>query len=335
MINICGMAGSELADAVRNKQVSPVEIIDAVAERMSAVEPTVHAFCTPMLDLAREQARRLAERLAAGEELGPLAGIPIGVKDLVATRGIRTVGGSAAYREFVPDEDDVVVERLKAADALLIGKTNVPEFGYSAVGHNPVFETTRNPWNPDMTPGGSSAGSGAAVASGMGPMAVGTDGGGSVRIPAAHCGLFGMKPSMGRIPLYPGCRDERYPGFSSWESLEHIGPMTRTVADGALMLSVMAGPDPRDRHSIPTGDVDWVAGGHRDGGVGNLRVAFSPDLGYAAVDPQVRDIVERAVRVFETDLGCRVEQADPGGLFTGQVEVESRQFSTTRLTLVE
>jgi aspartyl-tRNA(Asn)/glutamyl-tRNA(Gln) amidotransferase subunit A len=311
MVDICAMPGTELAAAVRGKQISPVEVLDAVAERMAAVEPTLHAFCTPTLDLAREQAQRLAERIAAGEDVGALAGVPIGVKDLVATKGIRTVGGSAAYREFVPDEDDVVVERLTAADALIIGKTNVPEFGYSAVGHNPVFETTRNPWNPQLTPGGSSAGSGAAVAAGMGPVAVGTDGGGSVRIPAAHCGLFGMKASMGRVPLYPGCRDERYPGFSSWESLEHIGPMTRTVADGALMLSVMAGPDPRDRHSIPTADLDWIAAA-RPSDLTGLRVAFSPDLGYAAVDPQVREIVERAARVFEQDLGCRVEQAAPG-----------------------
>lgn len=311
MDDICATPGGELAAAVRAKQVSPVEVIDAVGARMAAVEPTLHAFCTPTLDRARDQAERLAARIAAGEEVGALAGVPIGIKDLVATRGIRTVGGSAAYREFVPDEDDVVVERLTTADALIIGKTNVPEFGYSAVGHNPVFETTRNPWNPQLTPGGSSAGSGAAVATGMGPMAVGSDGGGSIRIPAAHCGLFGMKPSMGRVPLYPGCRDERHPGFSSWESLEHLGPMTRTVADGALMLSVMAGPDPRDRHSIPSADLDWIRAAH-PGDLGGLRVAFSPDLGYAAVDPGVREVVERAVRVFEQDLGCRVEQADPG-----------------------
>ena len=161
---------------------------------------------------------------------------------------------------FVPDEDDVVVERLKQADAIIIGKTNVPEFGYSAVGHTPVFETTRNPWNVERTSGGSSAGSGAAVAAGMGPFAIGSDGGGSIRIPAAHCGLFGMKASMGRVPLYPGTKDERYPGVSSWESLEHIGPLSRTVADGALMLSVIgSGPDARDRHSLPKPDFDWMA----------------------------------------------------------------------------
>ncbi len=192
---------------------------------------------------------------------------------------------------------------------MILGKTNVPEFGYSGVGHNPVFPTTRNPWNPQLTSGGSSAGSGAAVASGMCPLAFGSDGGGSVRIPAAHCGLFGMKASMGRVPLYPGCRDERYPGVSGWESLEHIGPMSRTVADGALMLSAIAGPDMRDRHSLPDEGVGWVDAA-RPGDLRGLRVAYSADWGYAAVDPQVREIVGKAARVFESELGCIVEEAD-------------------------
>ena len=157
----------------------------------------------------------------------------------------------------------------------------MPEFGYSGVGHNPVFETTRNPWNPERTPGGSSAGSGAAVASGMCPIALGSDGGGSIRIPSAHCGLYGLKASMGRVPLYPGTKDERYPGVSSWESLEHIGPMARTVRDAALMLSVIAGPDDRDRLSIPTVDFDWLEMvGRTD--LKGCRVAYSPDWGYAA-----------------------------------------------------
>jgi aspartyl-tRNA(Asn)/glutamyl-tRNA(Gln) amidotransferase subunit A len=161
-----------------------------------------------------------------------------------------------------------------------------------------------------MTPGGSSAGSGVAVATGMAPLALGGDGGGSVRIPAAHCGVYGLKASMGRVPLYPGCRDERYPGLSSWESLEHIGPITRTVDDAALLMSVLAGPDPRDRHSLPAGDVDWPTATR--GGIAGMRVAFSADFGYLAVDPEVREIATRAAEVFATDLGCTVEHADPG-----------------------
>ena len=194
--------------------------------------------------------RAVDAKIAAGKDPGLLAGVPIGIKDLVATKDILTVMGSPLYRDFVPDEDDIVVERLKDAGAVIIGKTNVPEFGYSGVGHNPVFPATRNPWNLDMTSGGSSAGSGASVAAGVAPFAIGSDGGGSIRIPSALCGLYGIKASMGRVPLYPGCRDERYPGVSSWESLEHVGPMSRTVTDSALMLKVITGPDPRDRYSI-------------------------------------------------------------------------------------
>ncbi|MDT7557971.1 MAG: aspartyl-tRNA(Asn)/glutamyl-tRNA(Gln) amidotransferase subunit [Pseudonocardiales bacterium] len=311
---ICQLSATELVHNIRQGELSPMEVTEAVLARQERLDPLLHAFCTPTPELAREQARQVGEKLARGEPVGPLAGVPVGVKDLIATKGIRTAMGSPAYRDFVPDEDDVAVERILAADAVILGKTNVPELGYSGVGHSPISATTRNPWNTDMTSGGSSAGSGAAVASGIGPVALGSDGGGSVRIPAAHCGIYGFKGSMGRIPLYPGCRDERYPGVSSWESLEHLGPMTRTVADAALMMSVLAGPDPRDRHSLPAGDVDWlgsVAEGRSDG-LSGLRVAFSPDLGYLAVDPEVREIAARAAAVFEKDLGCVVEQADPG-----------------------
>ena len=220
------------------------------------------------------------------------------------------VSGSHAYKYFVPDEDDVAVERLKEAGAVILGKTNVPEFGYSGASDNPVFETTVNPWDTSRTSGGSSAGSAAAVATGMGPIALGSDGGGSIRIPASFCVLFGMKASMGRVPLYPGCQDERYPGMSSWESLEHIGPLSRTVRDGALMLSVMAGPDDRDRHSRPEAHFDWTRA--PEGDVRGLKVAYSSDWGYAAVEPEVRRVVGEAVKVFEEDLGCTVEEAHPG-----------------------
>jgi aspartyl-tRNA(Asn)/glutamyl-tRNA(Gln) amidotransferase subunit A len=219
-----------MAAEIRAKRVSPVEATQAILERMDRLEPALHAYCTPTPELALQTARRVESAIANGQDVGPLAGVPVAVKDLICTKGIRTVSGSQAYRDFVPDEDDVVVERLTAADAVILGKTNVPEFGYSGVGHNSVFPATRNPWNTELTPGGSSAGSGAAVAAGMGPVALGSDGGGSIRIPSSFCGLYGLKGSMGRVPLYPGTKDERYPGVSSWESLEHIGPMTPTGA---------------------------------------------------------------------------------------------------------
>jgi len=229
---ICRLDAVTLAAHVRARRLSPVEVIEAVLDRMDRLQPVLHAFCTPAPEAAREAARAQEARLAAGEEIGPLAGVPVSIKDLILTRGLRTTSGSIAYHDFVPEEDDVVVERLRHAGAIVIGKTNTSEFGYSATGHNPLFETTRNPWNPTLTPGGSSAGAGVAVATGVGPIAIGSDGGGSVRIPAAHCGVYGFKPSMGRIPLHPGSRDERYPGVSGWESLENIGPLSRTVEIG-------------------------------------------------------------------------------------------------------
>jgi aspartyl-tRNA(Asn)/glutamyl-tRNA(Gln) amidotransferase subunit A len=295
----------KLATEIRAGAISPVEVVESAAGRIGELDGDLHAFCTLTLDRARQDAAGLEVRLRRGEKVGPLAGVPIAVKDLIATAGVRTAAGAAAYREFVPAEDDVVVERIRAADALILGKTNVSELGYGGVGHNPVFPTTRNPWNRELTPGGSSAGSAVAVATGMSALALGSDGGGSIRIPAALCGIVGIKASMGRVPVYPGCRDERYPGLSSWESLEHIGPLARTVADAALLLSVIAGPDARDRHSIPTTDVDWLGAVGRP--VTGLRVGFTEDLGYARVDREVRRLVRDAATVFADQLGCNVE----------------------------
>ena len=256
---ICRMDAATLAANIRAKQLSPVEVVEAVLDRMARLEPHLHAFCTPVPELARAEARRIEANIIAGRDVGVLAGVPVSIKDLIFTKGIRTTSGSVAYRDFVPEEDDVAVERLKTAGAIILGKTNTAEFGYSATGHNPLFETTRNPWNLSMTSGGSSAGAGAATAAGIGAIALGSDGGGSVRIPASHCGVYGIKPSMGRIPLYPGSRDERYPGASGWESIEWYGPLARTVFDAALALSVLVGPDPRDRQSIPRESIDWTA----------------------------------------------------------------------------
>ena len=298
-----------LAGAVRAGRISAVEATEAALARMQRTEPTIHAFCTPTPDEALAAARAIDRRRARGEPLGALAGVPVAVKDLIATRGVRTAMGSVLYRDFVPDEDDVVVARLRQADAVIVGKTNVSEFGYTASGNNALFPSTCNPWDAALTPGGSSAGSAAAVAAGIVPLALGSDGGGSVRIPAALCGVFGMKPSMGRVPLWPGCRDDRYPGLSSWDSLEHIGPLGRSVADAALMLSVIAGPDPRDRHSLPAADFDWQASGPLLAG---CRVAYSADLGYATVDPEIAAICADAAAVFARDLRCVVEPADPG-----------------------
>ena len=299
-----------LAALIRGGDVSAQEVTQAAINRMEQREPQIQAFCTATPQLALQQAAAVDAKRARGETLGALAGVPLAVKDLICTAGVKTTSGSHAYADFVPEEDDITVERLLAADAVLLGKTTAPEFGYSGVGHNPLFPSPRNPWDLSKTPGGSSAGSGAALAARLCPIALGSDGGGSVRIPAAHCGVFGLKASMGRVPLWPGCRDERYPGVSSWESLEHIGPMTRSVRDSALMMSVMAGPDMRDRHSIPCNDVDWLASLEKP--LSGLRIAFSADFGYIAVDPEVRDIVTHAARRFARELGAELDEVDPG-----------------------
>ena len=298
----------EIADAVRRRAVSPVETVEAALAAMAATEPRLHAFATPAPEQARADARALEQSLARGGAAGLLAGVPVAIKDLLFTKGLRTTFGSRLYADFVPDDDDIVVERLKAAGAIVIGKTNVAEFGYSAVGHNPLLPTTCNPWNLAVTPGGSSAGSAAAVAAGVCPLAVGSDGGGSVRLPAGFTGLFGIKASMGRVPVWPGCRDPAWPGASGWESIEHIGPMARSVADAALMLQVMAGPDARDRWSLPADGTDWRDVARPVDRLG-LRIAYCPQWEDVAVDPEVRALVDAAVAVFEK-LGCSVETLD-------------------------
>lgn len=298
-----------IAAAVKNGEVSAMSLVDESFRRIAALDPSLHAFCTLDEAGARAAARQVDERIGRGQPVGPLAGVPVAVKDLICTRGLRTTFGSRLYADHVPEEDDVVVERLRAAGAVIVGKTNTSEFGYGAFGHNALFPTTRNPWNTELTPGGSSAGSAAAVAANLVPLAIGSDGGGSVRAPAALCGIFGIKPSMGRVPAYPGCRDERYPGISSWESLEHIGPMTRTVADAALAMSVLAGPTPKDRFSVPNEIRDWSVRPVET--LRGVRIAFSADLGFATVDPEVRALTEAAVRRMERVLGCVVEVAHP------------------------
>jgi aspartyl-tRNA(Asn)/glutamyl-tRNA(Gln) amidotransferase subunit A len=302
-------AAGTLAGQIRRREISAVEAVEDAFARIEASDGEIAAFCTLARPQALAEAAMVDARLRAGEDVGPLAGVPVAIKDLISTRGLRTTFGSPLYRDNVPMEDDVAVERLRQVGAIVIGKTNTSEFGYGPVGHNPLFATTRNPWDLSKTTGGSSAGSAAAIAAGMVPLALGSDGGGSVRIPAALCGVFGIKPSWGRVPVYPGCRDGAQPGASGWESLEHIGPLTRTVADAALALSALSGPTSRDRHSIPREPVDWT---DLDAGqVRTARIAYSADLGFATVDPEIARIVEAAVKQLAGTLGCAVEFAAP------------------------
>lgn len=291
----------ELAAAIRAKQVSPVEITEAVLARIEALNPHLNAFCLVTADLALRDAREAEIAVVKGEPIGPLHGVPVSLKDVLFTRGVRTTGGSRLFAEAVPEEDAIAVGRLKAGGAVILGKTNTSEFGHKAVTENPLFGITRNPWNLERTPGGSSGGAAAAVASGLGPLALGTDGGGSVRIPAAFCGVYGLKPSWGRIP--------QHPSFPGWEHLGVTGPITRTVRDAALVLDAIAGGDDRDRYSLPREDGSYVAS--CDDEVKGLHVAWTPDLGYATVDPAVQALCENAAAEFEA-LGCHVEVVSPG-----------------------
>lgn len=298
-----------LSARIRNRELSAVDAVGAALGRIAQIDGRLKAFCTLAPEAALADAAAIDRRLAAGDPVGPLAGVPLAVKDLISTRGLKTTFGSRLYADNVPDEDDIVVERLRAAGAIVIGKTNTSEFGYGAIGHNPLFPTTRNPWNTALTPGGSSAGSAAAIAAGMVALSLGSDGGGSVRVPASLTGTFGIKPSWGRVPLYPGCRVETEPGASGWESLEHIGPITRTVADAALMLSVLSGPSPKDRHSLPREAIDWTD--LDPSRLKGKRIAYTPDLGFAPVDPEVAALSEVAARTLAREVGAELEIATP------------------------
>ena len=303
----CALGVCELAAAIRRRDCSAVQAVDAALARIDALDRRFHAFCTLDAEGARAAAERVDDRLRNGDTVGPLAGVPVAVKDLLYTRGLRTTFGSPLYADFVPEEDDIAVARLRAAGAVIVGKTNTSEFGYGPVGYNSLFPATFNPWNTALGPGGSSAGSAVAVVTGMVPLALGSDGGGSIRVPASLCGVFGFKPSFGRIPLYPGCRDESLPGASGWELLEHIGPLTRCAEDAALGMSVMTGPAPEDRHSLPSDIAEWsVRPAQRE-----IRIAFSLDMGFAAIDREVGAIIRRSVEVLGRWVGPPITEAHP------------------------
>jgi Asp-tRNA(Asn)/Glu-tRNA(Gln) amidotransferase A subunit family amidase len=304
---ICYRSASELAGDIRARRLSPVEVTAAVLERIEAVNPRVNAFCTVVPERAIAEARKAEGRVGRSHEsLGRLHGIPMSFKDVTVTAGIRTTFGSKIFEHYVPDSDAVVVERARRAGAVVLGKTNTPEFGIKGVTDNRIFGHTRNPWNLDLIAGGSSGGAAAALAAGMGPLAEGNDLAGSLRIPASCCGVVGLRPSQGRVPSYPSpC----YPSTNGYTNLFISGPMARTVRDVALLLSVMAGPDERDPQTLPeTGD-DFARA--VDGGISGMSIAWSPDLGYALVDPEVRRLIQDAAKAFER-LGCRVEESHPG-----------------------
>jgi len=300
----------EIGAQVRGKEVSAREVISGALDRIDKLDPTYNAWVAVDGERALAAARDIDERVARGEAVGPLAGVPIGVKDLEDAAGFTTTHGSAAFADHPPaTADSILVTRLRAAGCVVIGKTNTPELGWTSQTTNATFGTTHNPWNPDHTPGGSSGGSAAALAAGMVPLATGSDGGGSIRIPSALCGLSGFKPSLGRIPAGGAHAPD-------WHHLSTRGPMARSVQDIAFALDAVIGPDPSDLRSLPMPEASWM-GAVEEPHVPH-RVAWSPTLGYAPVDSEVLAICERAVRALE-DAGAeivevpRVFETDPVG----------------------
>jgi aspartyl-tRNA(Asn)/glutamyl-tRNA(Gln) amidotransferase subunit A len=291
-----------LAELVRSREISAVESVRACLERIEALNGAVNAFVHVCAERALSDARRQDEAIARGEDPGPLAGVPFGVKDLEDVKDLPTTFGSVPFKGNIARNDSVQVARLRAAGAICVGKTNTPEFGYTAFTRNLVFGVSRNPWNLERTPGGSSGGSAAAIAARMVPLATASDGGGSIRIPASYVGAFGMKPTFGRIPHGPEPL-----GMIRWVDTVCYGPLTRTVEDAALFLDVTAGYDPHDPTSLPA-----PAGSYRESLAGepsHLRIAYSNDLGYAIVQADVLREVESALDAFR-ELGHEVERVD-------------------------
>jgi aspartyl-tRNA(Asn)/glutamyl-tRNA(Gln) amidotransferase subunit A len=290
-----------LARAVRTKEVSARELTETALERIERLDPAYNAFVAVDTARALNEADAVDVRIAAGHDPGPLAGIPLGVKDLHDAIGYVTTHGSALHADDPPARvDHPFVARLRAAGCVVVGKTNMPEFGWSGNTTNAIFGPSRNPFDPTRGPGGSSGGAAAALAAGMVPLATGSDGGGSIRIPSACCGLSGMKPSLGRVP-------GGGPNPPGWIGLSTAGPMARRIADVARALDVTVGPDPTDLQSLPRPEASWLAA--LDDPHVPVRVAYAPTLGYATVDAEVADACARAVTVLES-LGAEVTVLD-------------------------
>jgi amidase len=298
--DICALSAVEMARLIRAKEVSARELLAAHLDRIALINPSMNAIVTLVAERATAQAGRADEATARGESLGPLHGLPIAHKDLQPTQGIRTTFGSPIFKDFVPAEDSLLVERVRDAGAILLGKTNTPEFGAGSQTFNPVFGATLNPWDKTKTCGGSSGGAAVALACGMLPIADGSDMGGSLRNPASFCGVVGLRTSPGRVPVWPA--------VNAWSPLSVDGPMARSVADVALFLSAIAGPDPRSPIALSEPGNTFAAPLDRD--VKGVRIAWWTSLGGVPVDRRVREVVNRQRAVFES-LGCVVEEAEP------------------------
>lgn len=311
-VDFAYMTAVEMRQLIRDKRASPVEIVEDVLARAESSQSTLNAFVTMTPDRAIRTARRVEAAIMAGTEVGSLAGLPVSIKDLTAVRGVRFTSGSRTLENFIAPLDSPVSERTETQGAPLIGKTTTTEFGCKPSSDSPLTGITRNPWNSGKTAGGSSSGAAASVAAGITPFALGTDGGGSIRIPSSFCGLFGIKAHFGRVPLFP---------VTATPTLAHVGPIARSVRDAALLLSAISGYDDRDPTAI-TGPVpDYVAAcNERPQG---LRVAWSPTLGYAKPTAEVLEITSIAAASLE-ELGCNVEIVED--LFEDPVDLWMAEF---------
>jgi amidase len=298
--DLCFTPAVVLREMMRQKRISPVEVVETFLQRIEQVNPVINAYCTVVPEVALRAAREAEAAISRGDEAGLLCGIPVSIKDVVMTAGIRTTMGSKLYENHVPDVDEIIVERLKRAGAAILGKTNTPEFAAGGNTFNEVCGATRNPWDTDYTVGGSSGGAGASIAAGIGPLGTGSDLGGSLRLPASFCGVIGLRPSPGRVPMYPE--------DLLWDDLSVQGPMARTVADTALMLDAISGPDIRNPISLPA-EPSFLAAALNPKARG-LRIAWSDNLNLISVESEVLAKAKAAIEVFR-GLGAEVVEDTP------------------------
>ncbi len=291
---ICYMSACEMADKIRSQELTSLEITEAIIERMEKINPLVNAYCTPTIELAREMAKKADDAVKKGEKIGLLHGIPTSIKDLMQTKGIRTTYGSKLYENFIPEVNDIAVQRLIDSGCVLMGKTNTPDFGHIALTNNLLFGQTKNPWDLEKNSGGSSGGAASAAASGISPLALGSDGGGSIRVPSSLCGVYGLKPTFGRIPRYPTI------GITFW-NMDHYGPIVRFVKDAALMLNVMKGHHPFDQNSFPDDDTDYLKS--LDDKPKELNIGYSMDLGFfKLLEPEIeKAVIDSAQKLTKFD----------------------------------
>jgi aspartyl-tRNA(Asn)/glutamyl-tRNA(Gln) amidotransferase subunit A len=313
-------SATQLAQAIRDRRLSPVEVTDAFIARIDALNPKINAFCTPMFEIARHKARLAEDAQMRGTFWGPLHGVPYAIKDSTDYAGVATTNSCVALKYNVPTQHSPSVERLEAAGAIALGKTTTPDMAWKGLTDSLLFGESSNPWNRACNPGGSSGGSAAAVCAGLTPMATGTDGAGSIRIPASFCGVFGLKPSFGRVPLT----------LPNVNQHTHEGPITRTVADAALMLDAMAGPDSRDLYSLEAKGPGYLA--NLEAIPGKLRIGWSPTLGFVnKVDEQVLGACQAAAMSF-AQLGHAVEAVDLD--LGGSMEIAKRNWSAIMASIV-